>query len=64
MSTKTGTEMANILAQYWKACTSVMPFMPPRATFRVITAPTTTTPAQYGKPFRMPPSAPCGARQR
>ncbi len=38
--------MANILAQYWKAWTSVMPFMPPKATFSVITDPTTTTPAQ------------------
>ena len=53
MSTKIGTEMANILSQYWKACTRVMPFIPPNATFKVITAPTSTTPAQYGSPGKM-----------
>jgi hypothetical protein len=45
--------MANIFAQYWNACTSVMPFIPPSATFRVITAPTSTTPPQYGMPGKM-----------
>ena len=44
--TKIGTLMANIFSQYWNAWTSVMPFMPPSETFSVITAPTTTTPAQ------------------
>ena len=38
--------MAVTLSQYWKACTKVIPFMPPRATLAVITAPTTTTPTQ------------------
>jgi hypothetical protein len=27
-----------------------MPFMPPSATFRLMTPPTTTTPTQYGSP--------------
>ena len=45
-STKMGRVMAKTLSQYWKACTSVMPFMPPSETLRVMTAPTTTTPAQ------------------
>ena len=53
MVTKMGTLMANILIQYWKAWTSVMPFMPPSATLKVMTAPTSTTPAQYGRPGKM-----------
>jgi hypothetical protein len=30
-----------------------MPFMPPSATLSVMTAPTSTTPAQYGRPGKM-----------
>ena len=39
--------MATILSQYWKACTKVMPFMPPLAIPSVTMAPSTTTPIQY-----------------
>ena len=45
--------MANIFIQYWIAWMSVMPFIPPSATLSVITAPTTATPTQYGRPGKM-----------
>jgi hypothetical protein len=45
-----GSEMAVTFSQYWKACTNVIPFMPPRNTLAVMSAPTPTTPTQYGVP--------------
>ena len=49
ISTKIGTEIANSLAQYWNAWTKVIPFIPPKATLKVMTTPTMTIPAQYGQ---------------
>jgi hypothetical protein len=37
-------------SQYWKACTKVIPFMPPLAIAAVTTSPSTTTPIQRGPP--------------
>ena len=45
---------AVILSQYWKACTKVMPFMPPLAMPNVTMTPRTTTPIHSG-----PPKATC-----
>ena len=58
--------MANVLAQYWNACTYVIPRIPPSATFSATTAPTATTPTQYGAPVTSPSVRPaplsCGTR--
>jgi hypothetical protein len=45
-----GSEIAVTFSQYWKACTNVMPFIPPKKTLAVMRAPTATTPIQYGVP--------------
>ena len=55
---KIGTEMANSLAQYWNAWTKVIPFIPPKATLKVMTTPTIAIPAQYGQPRIVPITTP------
>ena len=56
--THAGSAIANVFIQYWNACTYVIPRIPPDATLSATTAPTATTPTQYGAPVTSPSVSP------